>query len=58
MTAEGVDEVTARDLERLAFRYAATLDNRDRAGFVALFAESAVLTVLRRRRGAAEVLSR
>jgi ketosteroid isomerase-like protein len=58
MTDEPADDVTARDLERLAFRYAATLDNRDRAGFVALFAENAVLTVLRRRRDAAEILSR
>jgi hypothetical protein len=58
VTAERACDVTARDLERLAFRYAATLDNRDRAGFVALFAEDAVLTVLRRRRDAAEELSR
>jgi hypothetical protein len=57
MTTEPADDATARDLERLSFRYAATLDNRDRAGFVALFAEDAVLTMLRRRRDAAEVLS-
>jgi 3-phenylpropionate/cinnamic acid dioxygenase small subunit len=57
MTAEHADDMTARELERLAFRYAATLDNRDGPGFAALFAEKAVLTMVRRRRDADEVMS-
>jgi hypothetical protein len=57
MTNGTADEETVRSLEGLAFRYASTLDNRDRAGFVSLFTENAVLTVVRRRRESAEVIS-
>jgi hypothetical protein len=57
VTGDRVDDKTERELERLSFLYAGTLDNRDRAGFVALFAEDAVLTMLRRRRDADEVLA-
>ena len=48
MTASGPDDVAARALEQLAFRYASTLDDRDQKGFAALFTENAVLTVARR----------
>ena len=58
MTASGPDDVAARALERLAFRYASTLDERDQKGFAALFTENAVLTLVRRHRDAADELSR
>jgi 3-phenylpropionate/cinnamic acid dioxygenase small subunit len=58
LIGDRVDDMTERELERLSFLYADTLDNRDRAGFAALFAEDAVLTMLRRRRDGDEVLAR